>query len=159
MATVHGHILWIVVAGSHRNVGKSTVGEFLRKNLTGAFFVKVGGGVENPGKAALLLPLDVSLQDVQARIPPGTRVVILESGRLASQVAPKVLLFCSDPEGEDKPEASPLREEADLVAYGSVSCPQALQLAQRMGLPPRKMGSLLNLLQVKVKGCQLGLFP
>jgi len=45
-----------------------------------------------------------------------------------------------------------------LVAGGRISCPVALGLARRLGLPFGQLGMLLDELHVKVHDCSLGCF-
>ncbi len=54
----------------------------------------------------------------------------------------------------------PRREcEADrLFQGGRIPCAQALAASRELGLPPAKMGKLLDHLEIKVHHCQLGCF-
>ena len=45
-----------------------------------------------------------------------------------------------------------------LHSGGWIACPTALALAENLGVPPPKVGRLLDLLKIKVKRCSLGLF-
>ena len=46
-----------------------------------------------------------------------------------------------------------------LSKNGTISCKQALKLAEEEGISSRDLGSLLNEIKVKVAACQLGCFP
>ncbi len=45
-----------------------------------------------------------------------------------------------------------------LVAGGRISCPVALGMAKRLGLPALGLGALLDELEIKVGSCSLGCF-
>lgn len=45
-----------------------------------------------------------------------------------------------------------------LYSGGRIACAAALSLADRLGVPGRKVGRLLDLLNIKVEHCSLGLF-
>jgi hypothetical protein len=42
---------------------------------------------------------------------------------------------------------------------GSISCKEALEIAEEAGASSRKIGRLLNEMEIKVRACQLGCFP
>lgn len=53
------------------------------------------------------------------------------------------------------------RREGSLSALypgGRIKCAVALALAKRLGVPPDKLGGLLDFLGIKVHRCSLGLF-
>ncbi|MBN1335011.1 MAG: hypothetical protein JXB39_03525 [Deltaproteobacteria bacterium] len=53
-------------------------------------------------------------------------------------------------------------DEADastLPAGGTIRCPIALGMAARLGISAKDLGRLLNRLEIKIHGCQLGCFP
>jgi hypothetical protein len=58
-------------------------------------------------------------------------------------------------------EAAPKTECDGLVLHpgGRIPCAAALGLAQSFGVAGKVVGRLLNLLEIKVRDCQLGCFP
>jgi hypothetical protein len=68
-----------------------------------------------------------------------------------------------DPPGGDLciVEAPPKTECSGLILHpgGRISCAVALAIAESCGLPGKTVGRLLNLLEIKVRDCQLGCFP
>jgi hypothetical protein len=58
-------------------------------------------------------------------------------------------------------EAAPKTECDELVLHpgGRIPCAVALGLADSFGVPGKVVGRLLNLLEIKVRDCQLGCFP
>lgn len=42
---------------------------------------------------------------------------------------------------------------------GKIACKQALKLAEEEGITPKTLGEMLNELNIKIMGCQLGCFP
>lgn len=46
-----------------------------------------------------------------------------------------------------------------LAKDGKIACKQALEFAEKEGIPPKKVGELLNELKIKIVTCQLGCFP
>jgi len=55
-------------------------------------------------------------------------------------------------EGHQQGDAETLR------AGGWISCPDAFAVADKLGIETKHMGKLLDELDVKIKGCQLGCF-
>ncbi|HHW54545.1 MAG: hypothetical protein WAQ41_07825 [bacterium] len=51
-----------------------------------------------------------------------------------------------------------LQELAALAPDKRLSCPQALALANRLGVAPIKVGRAADQLGIKIVGCQLGCF-
>ncbi|MGI6575526.1 MAG: hypothetical protein ACOX3A_06720 [bacterium] len=51
-----------------------------------------------------------------------------------------------------------LQELAAIATDKKVSCPQALALANRLGVSPLTVGNAANELGLKIIGCQLGCF-
>ena len=41
---------------------------------------------------------------------------------------------------------------------GKISCREALEFAEETGISPKALGDLLNEMEIKVTGCQLGCF-
>ncbi len=41
---------------------------------------------------------------------------------------------------------------------GRIACLQALKIAKETGMPPKRIGLLLNKLKIKIVSCQLGCF-
>jgi len=41
---------------------------------------------------------------------------------------------------------------------GRASCKSLLAIAERLGVPPRRVGQACNELKIKIAGCQLGCF-
>lgn len=58
------------------------------------------------------------------------------------------------PEGE-----RPQCDLDTLHAGGWITCPTALEMALKLEADPRKLGALLNVLDIKVRACSLGCFP
>ena len=48
--------------------------------------------------------------------------------------------------------------EKPLETGGTISCPDARALAEKLEITPAQFGKLLNLLNIKVRHCELGLF-
>ncbi|MCL6583844.1 MAG: hypothetical protein K6U11_09430 [bacterium] len=46
----------------------------------------------------------------------------------------------------------------NVAREGKITCEEATRLADEHQLPRKEMGSLLNELKIKIKGCQLGCF-
>ncbi len=46
----------------------------------------------------------------------------------------------------------------ETAVDGRISCKQALDIAEKLGVSPSKVGQALNDLKIKIKGCQLGCF-
>jgi len=46
----------------------------------------------------------------------------------------------------------------NVAREGKITCAEATRLADEHQLPRKEMGSLLNELKIKIKGCQLGCF-
>lgn len=42
---------------------------------------------------------------------------------------------------------------------GKIACKQALKLAEEENIAPKALGEMLNELNIKIMGCQLGCFP
>ncbi len=42
---------------------------------------------------------------------------------------------------------------------GKIACKQALEISAEEGISPKELGDLLNELEIKIAGCQLGCFP
>lgn len=55
---------------------------------------------------------------------------------------------------EDQQQSDP----STLQAGGWVTCTDAFAVASKLGLPTRTMGKFLNLLDIKIRECQLGCF-
>ena len=49
-------------------------------------------------------------------------------------------------------------DSATLYPGGWIACGAALKMAERLGIPAREMGALIDHLEIKVKHCSLGLF-
>ncbi len=45
------------------------------------------------------------------------------------------------------------------VKDGKIACSHALKIASEEGISSRDLGPLLNELEIKIAGCQLGCFP
>ena len=45
-----------------------------------------------------------------------------------------------------------------LQAGGWITCPDAFAMAGRLGIPTQSVGKLLDLLDVRIRSCQLGCF-
>jgi len=45
-----------------------------------------------------------------------------------------------------------------ISAEGQASCKALLALAERLGVPPARIGLACNELEIKIRGCQLGCF-
>jgi hypothetical protein len=58
-------------------------------------------------------------------------------------------------------EAAPKTECTGLTLHpgGRIPCAVALAMAESCGVPGKTVGRLLNLLEIKVRDCQLGCFP
>ena len=58
-------------------------------------------------------------------------------------------------------EAAPKTECSGLTLHpgGRIPCAVALAIAESCGVPGKTVGRLLNLLEIKVRDCQLGCFP
>ena len=41
---------------------------------------------------------------------------------------------------------------------GKITCKEALEIAKEMGVNPIAVGKILNELNIKIRGCQLGCF-
>jgi hypothetical protein len=50
------------------------------------------------------------------------------------------------------------REIKRTVKDGKITCKEALELAERLGINPAIVGNVLNKMKIKIKGCQLGCF-
>ena len=46
----------------------------------------------------------------------------------------------------------------ELAPEGKAPCGRLLELAGRMGVPPREIGRLCDEMKIKIVGCQLGCF-
>jgi hypothetical protein len=55
---------------------------------------------------------------------------------------------------EDKEQSDP----STLRAGGWITCTDVFALASKLGLPTRTMGKFLNVLDIKIRECQLGCF-
>ena len=42
---------------------------------------------------------------------------------------------------------------------GKIACTEALRISGEEGISPAELGTLLNELKIKIRGCQLGCFP
>jgi hypothetical protein len=91
-------------------------------------------------------------------VPPARRAAIeefLQAERLAWTIV--------DPPGGDLAivEAAAKAECATGTLHpgGRIPCAVALALAESCGVPGKTIGRLLNLLEIKVRDCQLGCFP
>ncbi len=64
------------------------------------------------------------------------------------------------PQREGTPEVDPRIKEALLKAApeGRITCPEARELADSLGVSPRVIGDACNQLKIKIKGCALGCF-
>ena len=58
----------------------------------------------------------------------------------------------------DEDEESIRQTLKDLAKDGRVSCREALDLAARLGVPPRRIGKVADEIGLKIRACQLGLF-
>jgi hypothetical protein len=68
-------------------------------------------------------------------------------------------LICEIDEGRHM-ETTRMEEKIKTLAKdGKLACRQALKLAEEEGIPPKKLGEMLNELKIKVVSCQLGCFP
>jgi hypothetical protein len=53
-----------------------------------------------------------------------------------------------------------IRKRLEQIAKeGKIPCRKALEFAEKEGIPPKKVGELLNELGIKIVSCQLGCFP
>jgi hypothetical protein len=59
----------------------------------------------------------------------------------------------------DWPEEKAVCEPMILHAGGRISCPNAFAAAKRLNIDRGTMGNLLNHLNIRIFGCQLGCFP
>ncbi len=41
---------------------------------------------------------------------------------------------------------------------GQISCKSALKIADELGITPKRVGSVINELKIKIRACQLGCF-
>lgn len=48
--------------------------------------------------------------------------------------------------------------EKRLKDKGKISCKQALEWAEELGIPPKRITEILNEKGIKIYGCQLGCF-
>ena len=66
---------------------------------------------------------------------------------------------CGKPR-ESNIELDPRVREAVLnaAADGLITCPAAMELADRLGVEPGVIGQACNQLRIKIKGCALGCF-
>lgn len=57
-------------------------------------------------------------------------------------------------QSEDRQQSDP----STLQAGGWIACEDAFAMASKLGMPVPAMGKLLNLLDVRIRSCQLGCF-
>jgi hypothetical protein len=70
--------------------------------------------------------------------------------------------YIDSPEGADVvidwPEGREICEAEKLHGGGRISCPDAFKAGARLRIDRGHMGDLLNLLDIRIFGCQLGCF-
>lgn len=100
----------------------------------------------------------MNAKSVSIGVPPPRRMVIEEF--LQREAVPWIIV---DLPGGDLSivEAAPKAECTvdTLHPGGRIPCATALALAESCGVPGKTIGRLLNLLEIKVRDCQLGCFP
>jgi hypothetical protein len=91
-------------------------------------------------------------------VPPARRALI---GDFLRQEALDWLIVDA-PGGELTIVEAPSKTECGVGTLhpgGRIPCAAALGLAESCGVPGKTVGRLLNLLEIKVRDCQLGCFP
>jgi hypothetical protein len=58
----------------------------------------------------------------------------------------------------DFPKEREISTSGILHAGGKISCPDAFNVAKKLGMARGNIGEFLNLLDIKIFGCQLGCF-
>lgn len=58
----------------------------------------------------------------------------------------------------DFPKEREISSTGILHAGGRISCPDAFIVAEKLGMTRKSIGEFLNLLDIKIFGCQLGCF-
>lgn len=58
----------------------------------------------------------------------------------------------------DFPKEREISSSEILHSGGKISCPDAFNVAEKLGMSRTKLGEFLNLLDIKIFGCQLGCF-
>lgn len=51
-----------------------------------------------------------------------------------------------------------LKAVKEAAPEGWISCPEARELAQKLGVSPREVGEACNCLKIKIRACELGCF-
>ena len=58
----------------------------------------------------------------------------------------------------DFPKEREISTSGILHAGGRISCPDAFNVAEKLGMTRKSIGEFLNVLDIKIFGCQLGCF-
>lgn len=58
----------------------------------------------------------------------------------------------------DFPKEREISSSEMLHSGGKISCPDAFNVAEKLGMTRKNIGEFLNLLDIKIFGCQLGCF-
>jgi len=85
------------------------------------------------------------------------------SERVAEFITAQALAIEVVPEGSGTVQVVPSadRQQSDpstLRAGGWITCPDAFALASKLDVPTRVVGKLFNVLDIKIRECQLGCF-
>lgn len=153
-----GKLKVIMVSGAHSGCGKTRIVNIISENLQKSFCVKIGDGMQNDAKKILLMNKNVSYEDIEKKIPPETKYLIVESNNRDLFDRIDLHIFVDGEIEKYKQNAFHTKSKADIVSGSSVDCCYALEKSRNLEINPRFFGKLLNELNIKVKKCQLGLF-
>jgi hypothetical protein len=83
-------------------------------------------------------------------------IVVVYALKMLFSVSPRKYIFTEWRFSMDK---EGIMKKIGLTAKeGKISCKKALEFADETGISPKALGDLLNEMEIKVRGCQLGCF-
>lgn len=146
----------IVIAGSHSNTGKTTLGLAIKKIFPEAVLVKIGTGAEKQDSGIPLYQPSTPYATI-ADEHDKADYLIIESNSIINEITPDLLIFLPG-EKKDKPSAAKARQNADLIHGVRVPCAAAKQLSQRLGIAPKVFCRILDAANIKLCACEFGVF-
>lgn len=149
----------VSIENSEENNSKKDTGRFLKAGAGKAVYLK--SNLKNFAK---------TLDNVESKINEEFDYIVYEGNNIIDFINPTLVIFIKDDSLEKKYSADKASRKADIIIDNSnhkeniifnkesIICYKAHLLADILGISVGEIGKLLNKADIKIKGCQLGLF-
>lgn len=131
----------VAVTGAHTDVGKTTLARKLTAILPEAVFIKIGHGERKPDMENIFYHAGTPFSRI-ARENSGARFMVIESNSLLREVTPECVIYL--PGGNPKKSAELARKNADIIRGEKVPPDMVILLAERLGLPEKKILDMIE---------------